>query len=906
MSATNQYIRQVLHHHEAPPAANARFFYTSTLTIDDPLSPLPPPVSTGSAPTNQLPHPFSEYDNLALDKKWHELRREILKYNEERGEKNKADGTGPSHDDDDNNNNNNNKGKAKRRDLLSTGRPASRSDASSTNRTAAAALSSLYRAPEAAAATSKSWDNRNSFLDGPALPVDADLPNTTGRPFARAPSRRNTDFRRTTRPAPPHLVDSYNWDDKLQRTEETVSTQGPDARVAVGISRLHHVVMPNLQMEPIYWRPVNDTAPVMRATWFYRDTMLPVETKVANMLEAGYVELQPWTETWTDELNSAVEVGAAGEEKIVHRLWPGPTRSKDSVRPGTSSARNDMVEVLSTAAPELHKTPEKEQERVVEAACDIIDISTGADGPDNKASGPALYGYNGTVRSYPTAGVIYANATEAHIVKPNLQPSTYYGRRPLANYIRKGRKLGIPVVRGFDQAVWDKLYPPKKGAKMAKAREGVSSSQSGAPPHRRAKDDADLADSHRPQVTDLVFVIHGIGQKLSERMESFHFTHAINAFRREVNVELGTDSVKAQMRKNMGGIMVLPVNWRQSLSFEEGGYRDGPPDPTSNDFSLKDITPETLPSVRNIVSDVMLDIPYYLSHHQPRMIAAVIGEANRIYQLWCTNNPGFSTHGRVHIIAHSLGSVMAVDILSKQPTHIPASLQDPTQVDLDASGIIPHFIFKTSNLFLAGSPAGFFLLLKRASLLPRSGRHKAGTDDALFQPPVCGEEGTYGCLSVDNIYNIINPYDPVSYRLNAAVDATYAHVLKTAWIPSATSGWGSWFYGSAEDKAGDKTDLRKQLPRLPSNVELETHDFNREDVAEKRMLLLNDNGQIDFLLRYGGGPLEIQYLTMLGAHSSYWLLKDFVRMIVLECGRKLGRDGTLQGMRAAKKPLQSS
>ncbi|KAK5136733.1 hypothetical protein LTR04_004514, partial [Oleoguttula sp. CCFEE 6159] len=132
---------------------------------------------------------------------------------------------------------------------------------------------------------------------------------------------------------------------------------------------------------------------------------------------------------------------------------------------------------------------------------------------------------------------------------------------------------------------------------------------SGAPPNRRQKSDPTLALSERPKVTDLVLVIHGIGQKLSERIESYHFTHAINSFRREVNVELGTSSVKANLRKDMGGIMVLPVNWRSSLSFEEGGYRDGPEDPASNQYSLKDITPDTLPSVRNIISDVMLDIP---------------------------------------------------------------------------------------------------------------------------------------------------------------------------------------------------------------------------------------------------------------------------------------------------------
>ena len=32
-------------------------------------------------------------------------------------------------------------------------------------------------------------------------------------------------------------------------------------------------------------------------------------------------------------------------------------------------------------------------------------------------------------------------------------------------------------------------------------------------------------------------------------------------------------------------------------------------DPSINEYTLKDITPETLPAVRGIVSDVMLDIP---------------------------------------------------------------------------------------------------------------------------------------------------------------------------------------------------------------------------------------------------------------------------------------------------------
>ena len=254
---------------------------------------------------------------------------------------------------------------------------------------------------------------------------------------------------------------------------------------------------------------------------------------------------------------------------------------------------------------------------------------------------------------------------------------------------------------------------------------------------------------------------------------------------------------------------------------------------------------------------------------------------------------------------------MALDVLSRQPTTIPRHLSDPTTIDLESEQL-DHFLFNTSNLFIAGSPAGFFLLLKKAKLLPRIDNLSASTSEDLIanSQSVCGEEGQYGCLAVDNVYNIINPYDPVAYRMNAAVDTMYSVSLKQAVIPSATPGWfgvgkksTSIFGGTASTQ---NTSQMPALPRLPSNVEMDVHNFTREEIAEKRMLLLNDNGQIDYFLRYGGGAFEIQYITMLGAHSSYWLLKDFVRMIVTETGREKGREGTFLGMRAVKKKAQVS
>lgn len=80
----------------------------------------------------------------------------------------------------------------------------------------------------------------------------------------------------------------------------------------------------------------------------------------------------------------------------------------------------------------------------------------------------------------------------------------------------------------------------------------------------------------------------------------------------------------------------------------------------SDNFGLKDIEPNTIPAVRSLISDVMFDIPFYMSHHKPKMISALVTEANRVYRLWCRNNPNFSHTGRVHLIAHSLGSVMVI------------------------------------------------------------------------------------------------------------------------------------------------------------------------------------------------------------------------------------------------------
>ena len=272
----------------------------------------------------------------------------------------------------------------------------------------------------------------------------------------------------------------------------------------MGISRLHVVEFPDLDMKPIYWSPLNDISAVGRGTWFYRDTMLPVEANVANRLELGYQQLRPWTETWNDELNSAVAVGAEGEAKVLHRLWPKPAQEKHRTRrqPGGRPAATEVIhsgddgagatsEEDGGAGAGLHVQLLKDIRYVAaEARAEIAKDKT---------------------RRHSTSSVVYKNHNEAFILRPGMLPSAYYGRRPVAK-IRKGVTVGLAVVRGFDWRAWHKINPAKMTVALARAWEGAAASASGTADAMRASICPACWALEQPQkVSDLILVIHGYG-----------------------------------------------------------------------------------------------------------------------------------------------------------------------------------------------------------------------------------------------------------------------------------------------------------------------------------------------------------------------------------------------------------
>lgn len=224
--------------------------------------------------------------------------------------------------------------------------------------------------------------------------------------------------------------------------------------------------------------------------------MWPVESDIANQIEEGYEYIKPWTPTYVEELNSCEEHGPEAELKIVHTLWPTEETPTDRSRPETAKSKRSLI---VTATKELAPEGQERQQAIVVAEM-----------TENKAAG-VLDGFEVPGRLFAKSSIIYANGRDAQILKPNQLPSVSPKRSPLGN-IRKGKAVGIPVVRGFDVKVWEKVHPPSKkiiaAAQARKAKKAIRKASTISPLPQDVCAACATPDQ-KPEPTDLVLVIHG-------------------------------------------------------------------------------------------------------------------------------------------------------------------------------------------------------------------------------------------------------------------------------------------------------------------------------------------------------------------------------------------------------------
>ena len=222
---------------------------------------------------------------------------------------------------------------------------------------------------------------------------------------------------------------------------------------------------------------------------------MPIESNLANRIEEGFEYIRPWTPEYVEELNSCMEVGPEAELKLIYKLSQGLPPA-DQTRPTTGTSSRSL---LGTAAGEIGDEEQRLQQAVVVAEM-----------AENKSAG-FLKGFTSPHKELADASIIYVNGRDAQILRSNQLPSVSWGRKPLGN-IRKGKAVGIPIIRGFDMKAWQKLHPEPKAATAAVQARKITQEIKKAgtiDPVPLLPCIACASADERPKPTDLVLVIHG-------------------------------------------------------------------------------------------------------------------------------------------------------------------------------------------------------------------------------------------------------------------------------------------------------------------------------------------------------------------------------------------------------------
>ena len=350
----------------------------------------------------------------------------------------------------------------------------------------------------------------------------------------------------------------------------------------------------------------------------------------------------------------------------------------------------------------------------------------------------------------------------------------------------------------------------------------------------RKRDEEEIRDDYRDttgeiqerEVEYLILVTHGIGQRLGLRMESVNFVHDVNVLRKTLKAVYSSsadlqalNSEVARLPKNCR-VQVLPICWRHLLDFPKQRMKQNRKEQDLGEVStfgedeeypsLDDITVEGVPAVRNLITDLALDILLYQSAYREHIAGIVQRECNRVYHLFLERNPSFN--GQVSLIGHSLGSAILFDILCRQRedgSHVGRRRRQPTPVSKARhDGAKLSLDFNVDSFFCLGSPIGLFQMLKGRTIAGRHGLHatsskvssesKAREDPFLASPPIDAENGSSAngsdSLTIatsspkcQELYNIFHPTDPISYRIEPLISPAMAS-LKPQSLPYTKKG----------------------------------------------------------------------------------------------------------------------
>ncbi|KAM5241755.1 phospholipase DDHD1 isoform 5-T5 [Hipposideros larvatus] len=321
------------------------------------------------------------------------------------------------------------------------------------------------------------------------------------------------------------------------------------------------------------------------------------------------------------------------------------------------------------------------------------------------------------------------------------------------------------------------LYSDATTSKIARTvtqKLGFSkASSSGTRLHRGYVEEATLEDKPS-QTTHIVFVVHGIGQKMDQGRIIKNTAMMREAARKIEEKHFFNHATHVEF---------LPVEWRSKLTL------DGD--------TVDSITPDKVRGLRDMLNSSAMDIMYYTSPlYRDELVKGLQQELNRLYSLFCSRNPDFEEKGgKVSIVSHSLGCVITYDIMTgwnpvrlyeqllqkeeelpdeRWMTYEERQLLDELYITkrrlreieerlhgLKTSSVTqtPALKFKVENFFCMGSPLAVFLALR--GIRPGS----SGSQDHILPREIC-----------NRLLNIFHPTDPVAYRLEPLILKHYSNI----------------------------------------------------------------------------------------------------------------------------------
>ncbi|XP_024026506.1 phospholipase SGR2 isoform X3 [Morus notabilis] len=187
------------------------------------------------------------------------------------------------------------------------------------------------------------------------------------------------------------------------------------------------------------------------------------------------------------------------------------------------------------------------------------------------------------------------------------------------------------------------------GGNGVKLRRGYSKSDSPKPTQdelRQQKEEEMHDYCSQVPVRHLVFMVHGIGQ----RLEKSNLVDDVGNFR-HITASLAELHLTSHQRSTQR-VLYIPCQWRKGLKL-------------SGESAVEKITLDGVRGFRVMLSATVHDVLYYMSPiYCQDIINSVSNQLNRLYLKFLKRNPGYN--GKVSIYGHSLGSVLSYDILCHQ------------------------------------------------------------------------------------------------------------------------------------------------------------------------------------------------------------------------------------------------